>query len=76
MTIKGSAEQEKQVKFLEMVREMLDESGVKYILTFKFPDDGDTCINGCVMNASTPEMLRFVEMIEEAVTEVHEKKMK
>lgn len=60
-----------------MVQSMLDESGVKFILTFKFPDVGETCVNGCFINATAPEeMLRFTEMIEESVTEVFESKMK
>lgn len=69
-------EQNEQEKFIKMVQSMLDESGVKYILTFKFPDVGETCVNGCLINATAPEMLRFTEMIEESLLEAFEKKMK
>lgn len=69
-------EQKKQKEFLEVLRTMLDESDVKYILTFKFPEEKEgECLNGCLINANTPEMLRFTEMIEESVTEIFEKKL-
>lgn len=61
-------EQQKQKEFIEMIKEMFRESGVKFLLAFKFPDEKDeTCVHGLMTDANVNEMLKFVEMIEESV---------